>query len=171
MPQSLWVLRWPVAESWWVTPSLWQAPRGQRYWWSRRNRRTRTTPGSGTKLQSASRAECVTGVGAAPSDGSRRAPGGGVFAVLVVPCGYKGQMGLEEEASPDKWGRLHSGHSEAGLEAFGAPNRSYSGSTALRGWALSIGGTVRTSRPRRGASRPRCPVGDSRRLPLLRCWR
>ena len=32
----------------------------------------------------------------------------GVFAVFIVPYGYKGQMGLEEEASPDKWGRLHS---------------------------------------------------------------
>jgi hypothetical protein len=29
---------------------------------------------------------------------------GGVFAVFIVPYGYKGQMGLEEEASPDKWG-------------------------------------------------------------------
>ena len=28
----------------------------------------------------------------------------GVFAVFIVPYGYKGQMGLEEEASPDKWG-------------------------------------------------------------------
>ena len=31
-----------------------------------------------------------------------------MFAVLVVPCGYKGRMGLEEEASSDKRGRLHS---------------------------------------------------------------
>jgi hypothetical protein len=31
----------------------------------------------------------------------------GVFAVLVVPCDHGGRMGLGEEASPDKWGRLH----------------------------------------------------------------
>ena len=47
-----------------------------------------------------------------------------VHAVFIVPYGYKGQMGLEEEASPDKWGRLHRGHSEVGLEDFDAPNRS-----------------------------------------------
>ena len=32
----------------------------------------------------------------------------GVFAVLVTPCDHRGLMGLVGEASPVKWGRLHS---------------------------------------------------------------
>ena len=34
----------------------------------------------------------------------------GVFAVRVTPCGIRGLMGLGGEASPVKWGRLHSVH-------------------------------------------------------------
>jgi len=33
-----------------------------------------------------------------------------VFAVLPAPCGDWGLMGLGGEASPDKWGSLHSVH-------------------------------------------------------------
>ena len=30
-----------------------------------------------------------------------------VYALRVTPCDIRGRMGLGEEASPDKWGRLH----------------------------------------------------------------
>ena len=33
---------------------------------------------------------------------------GGVFVVLVTPCDHRDPMGLVGEASPVKWGRLHS---------------------------------------------------------------
>jgi hypothetical protein len=38
----------------------------------------------------------------------RRGSVSGVFAVLVVPCDGRDLMWLLGEASPDKWGRLHS---------------------------------------------------------------